>query len=286
MKIFLISPKNVYVAQRLQEEALKQGIELHTQDIKQVVKEDFAINPAEYDALYIRQAFTDLTRKMLPHELEDLVGLAARFKKAGKAVVDENICTGDIGRGKYQALLQLAEANIKIPHTRLLSEIDLDNKDMVYPLIAKWNFGSRAEHVFLIKDANQFAKISNKYPPEEILIQEYIKAEYEYKVFTVGYKSLPLVLRLPINHNKFLPDLRKPEVLSKEQAWEVVELAEKSSRILGRELAKTDILEAKGHLYILEVNRRPGFRYFEQKTKYNVAKDFINYVCQKAKDKL
>ena len=56
-------------------------------------------------------------------------------------------------------------------------------------------------------------------------------------------------------------------------------IAEKASKVLGRELSKIDILEDyMGKLYILEVNRFPGLKSFEELTGFNVAGEFVKYL--------
>lgn len=64
----------------------------------------------------------------------------------------------------------------------------------------------------------------------------------------------------------------------------VVALAERAARVLGRELAKVDILEdQRGNLFVLEVNRWPGFQNFEKLSGYNVAWEFVSYLQKKLK---
>ena len=64
----------------------------------------------------------------------------------------------------------------------------------------------------------------------------------------------------------------------------MIALAERAARVLGRELAKVDIIQdAEGELFILEVNRWPGFQNFEKLTGYNVAGEFVGYLQKKLK---
>lgn len=270
MKLLLISPANVYATERLSKESAKLGIALTTITVFDLAQLNYGINPVDFDALYIRQGHIEQKRKMALDQFTDLINLAQRFQEARKIVVDESMAQGDLGRGKQESLLRLAEQGIPVPAP--VRE---------FPLVAKWNYGSSAKHTFLITSDEEFRKIKLKYPVDQLLLQQFIAADYEYKVITVGYKSLPLVIKLKSNDNKFLPDFSGYEVLSSTDASEVVSLAERSSQILQRELAKVDILEADGQLYVLEVNRWPGFHHFEKTTGYNVAKDFLQYIQKK-----
>jgi hypothetical protein len=58
----------------------------------------------------------------------------------------------------------------------------------------------------------------------------------------------------------------------------IIQFAEQSSFVLKRELAKVDILESQGKFYILEVNRFPGLKSFEELTKYKVFMEFLRYL--------
>jgi glutathione synthase/RimK-type ligase-like ATP-grasp enzyme len=73
---------------------------------------------------------------------------------------------------------------------------------------------------------------------------------------------------------------KRDGVVGADKIKEIIQLAESASRLLGRELAKVDILESKGKLYILEVNRFPGLKSFEILTGHNTTKDFLGYLTK------
>lgn len=285
MKLLLISPQDVYATKRMVEEVDHQGIALTIMDIAELVERNYGIDPINFDALYIRQAYTEFQTRIPQNHLQGLVDLARRFQAAGKSVVDRTIAQGDIGRGKFEALQRLREQGMAIPQTRLLSAIP--ETELHFPLIAKWNYGFGAKHTYLIETLADLGPVRQKYASDQIMVQEFVRADFEYKAVTVGYKSLPVIIKLKTNHNRFLPDLNNYEALSAAAVPEVISLAEKAAQVLERELAKVDILEdGTGRLYVLEVNRWPGLWYFEQTTKYNVAASFLAYlggVCKKSK---
>jgi glutathione synthase/RimK-type ligase-like ATP-grasp enzyme len=80
----------------------------------------------------------------------------------------------------------------------------------------------------------------------------------------------------------FKADFGTREVILSDEYKNVVDLAETGSRVLGRELAKTDILEDyEGKFYILEVNRSPGLRDgFEEGLGVNVVRGFLEYLVR------
>ena len=155
----------------------------------------------------------------------------------------------------------------------------------------------KAKGTFLISSDKDLKRIPSDISKKEFMVQEYIGADYEYKVITVGYKALPIVLRFKFNkklgrvdftsHSFLLLDRGSPFIAWRKWGdlegggWEgvkkVVSIAEKASKTLGRELAKVDILEKAGKFYVLEVNRFPGLESFEKLTKYNAVREFLKY---------
>lgn len=272
--ILVISPKSVYFAKRLVKESKISNLECRIMDIQELVSCDFMINIEDFDVLYVRYPYLHGSPKYIP----SLIKLAQKFKKQGKLVVDSNITKGMIGEGKWVDYLVLKKAKITIPKTALLSKNTIPK---AWPFILKWIYGFKGKQVFLINNQSKFEEVYNKFPKGELLVQELLGAKYEYKVVTVGYKSLPVVLRFQIFGLGFRMNFEKYEVLKSKDAPLVVKLAQEASKVLGRELAKVDILESNGKLYILEVNRFPGLDSFEKLTKYNAVKDFLSYLQNK-----
>jgi len=312
--LLVISSKKVFAAKRMEQECRIQNTECRIMDVRDLVDCGFKVDIKQFDVLYVRSPYLSGSPKYIP----DIIKLAKKFKTAGKRVVDSSITEGKLGQGKWPDYQKLQNASLPIPATRLLSNYQLSTIN--YPLVLKWTYGFKAKNVFLVKNPEQLKKILPLHPKKEWLVQEFIKAEYEYKVVTVGYKALPVVLRFKIKDSGFRTDFNKAEViyyrrhsegvhkadlsaealakvqesqiqdkeiLRPESAWaqddavsEVIKIAEQSTRLLKRELAKVDILEAGGKLYILEVNRFPGLKSFEELTKYNVTKDFLSYLSR------
>ena len=270
--ILIISPKTTYAAKRLAEEAEVAGLELRVMSLEELVAVNFKLDINEYSVLYVRNPYLNGSPEYLPQ----VVDLAKQFKAAGKKVVDSNITEGKLGAGKWEDYQVLEKAGLLIPQTDLLSHYSLLTNH--YPLILKWIFGFKARNVFLVEDENQLTKLLPQHPQSEWLVQEFIKAEYEYKVITVGFKALPVVLRFGINENGFRTDFKKSDVVDAESIPQIIRLAELASKVLGRELSKVDILQKGNQFYILEVNRFPGLDTFEELTKYNVVKEFVKYL--------
>ncbi len=344
--ILVISSKKVYAAKRLREEAGIKNVELRIMsavggsasggnvgckimDVADLLACGFKVDLTLFDVLYIRDPYLNGS----PKYILQIIKLAKKFKRAGKRVVDSVIVDGELGQGKLVDYYKLREAGLPIPKTTCLNH-GRDLNKYGYPFILKWVYGFKAKNVFLINNQADLKAILSLHPKEEWLVQEFIKAEYEYKVITVGYKALPVVLRFKILDSGFRTDFdkynviqtpttpsasrppllkrggeaprlssdiprslssfsrRSPADLSAEalakveggkvvgvdKIKKIVQLAEQSSLLLSRELAKVDILESKGKFYILEVNRFPGLRSFEELTLFNVTAEFISYL--------
>ncbi len=267
----VISNKNSYASQRLEAEAENSGHQLDILDMESLLDRRFQIDPEPYRVLYIRDPYYRESARYLP----EIVKLARDFKAAGKRVVDAAIAEGALGRGKWEDYQKLTQEGLPIPQTGLLSA---EAAAEAFPFILKWNFGLRGRNVFLMRNPEDLLLKSRAHPQSEWLVQEFIRAEFEYKVVTVGYKSLPVVLKFAMNAKINRPDFKHYEVFASDAAAEIVSLAEAAARALGRELAKIDILESSGKFYILEVNRFPGLKSFEQLTKYNAIMGFLAYL--------
>lgn len=271
--ILLISPLKAYATRRLLEEArlMNAGIELV--DADQLAKQNFKIDIAKFNALFIRSAF--------PY-FNELKVLAQKLSLAKKYVVDNEFIASGFEVSKWHMYEQLKSADLPMPKTFKLFELGFDSNFKKFPLVLKWQYGFGGKFVHLVRTKDQFKKILAEYPKDQIIVQEYIEADFEYMVMIVGGKSLPKILKFqikkPINGQPFNYDPYKFFVLNAEINKQVVEIAEKAAMATGKELCKVDILQKGNKFYILEVNRCPSLLPFEPYTKLNVAKIYLDYI--------
>ncbi|PIR96163.1 MAG: hypothetical protein COT92_02505 [Candidatus Doudnabacteria bacterium CG10_big_fil_rev_8_21_14_0_10_42_18] len=268
--ILVISPKGYYATDRLSEEAKKAGVEFEAVDAGDLAKQNFKVDVKKYQLLFFRQGY--------PYA-KQIFDLAKKFIKAGKKVIDAPQILEDVIAGKWYSHQKLGTAGLAVPNTVLLEEAG----DIEYPVVVKWIYGLKGEQVFLIKNKQELELLSLKYPKDQLIVQQFIKADYEYKVITVGFRSVPSILKFKIDPSGFRINFENFEVIRKEDTLKICELAENASKALNRELAKVDILQKHEKLYILEVNRWPGLASFESLTKYNVSSEFIRYLSRTKK---
>lgn len=266
-RVLIITPRNAYATKRFLEEAIGLAVVVDCIDVHSLAQNAWRVDIAQYDCVWVRQVF--------PYYPE-VIGLAREFAKQGKGVIDSAIPKTGIEDNKYAMLVQLRAGGIPMPQTVLASERVV--AQMSYPCVLKWVYGFGARYVHFVENEKAFTVVSNQYQAKETMLQEYISAQYEYKVHTVGYRCIPWVVRYRIHPEKKVADLGSFQVFSPEQVPEVVSLAERASRLLQRELAKSDILECNGKLFLLEVNRTPGLEPVEKATGENVAQFFLQYI--------
>jgi glutathione synthase/RimK-type ligase-like ATP-grasp enzyme len=318
MSILLVSPKTAYATGRLLEEAGKLGVEIESFDVKELAEKNFEIDVSKYSALYVRQAnpyFTEiisLARKFKDAGKYVVDGeMILDGYETSKWEMYKQFLRGGVPIPKTESLISNClslttdglksspissmsfRANASEPRNRLakgsLRSVGCTpsvgmTPDMgceivsSYPYVLKWVYGSAGNGTHLVHNEEEFNTVIKTHPKEEWLVQEYIKPDFEYQVITVGYKAFGKVLKFRIQNDEFKIDLHRYSIMATEQVPEVVTLAEQSSKIMKRELAKTDIIEANGKLYVLETNRSPSLLPFEPYAKVSLAGEFLKYI--------
>ncbi len=227
-----------------------------------------------------------IMRSFMPHIGEALT-VARLFNEAGKVVVDKSLTEEGYSMSKMHDYLVLARNEIPIPDTWQFfdpDEVETLANQMGFPCILKGIHGSEGRHVHLVKDMTQLRRKMWQYQYGELLLQEYLPAEVDYRVMVVGYKALPLLVQRKPQPGEFRTNFEFNEEiipLPIEEFPELKRIAEAGAKVLKREFAGVDIRMRGNAPLILEVNRRPGFKGFEQATNLDVAGEFIKYVSSK-----
>lgn len=204
--ILVISSKNSCAAKRLIQESRVKNQELRVMDMAELVACNFKPK-FNFDVLYIRDPYLKASAKYLPK----IIKFAQRVSRLGVRVVDANITKGKIGEGKWKDYQVLKKTGARIPETKnfkyQISNIKSStNTPITHPFILKWIYGMGGKNTFLIHSARQFKKILLLHPISEWMVQEYIPADFEYKVICVGYKALPVILKIKFNKKTGRPD--------------------------------------------------------------------------------
>ncbi|OGU77657.1 MAG: hypothetical protein A2279_01305 [Stygiobacter sp. RIFOXYA12_FULL_38_9] len=285
IKILWLESGDLYTIRRGIESGKKRGIIVDCVDIldlKQSTENPSCIvfnnitNVVEsYDAIIIRT--------LMPY-ISEIITIARFFKDAGKVVVDQSLTDEGYALSKMHDYVLLSSSKVDVPRTFQsfdLSEIEKYADTLGFPCILKGIHGSEGRNVFKVDTIQQLRHTLWRYKPGEIMIQEFLPAEYDFRVITVGYKALPVMVRRKPQPGEFRTNFDfKEEVISikTDDFLDMKYLAEKAAQVLRREFSGVDIRYRNNTPLVLEANRRPGFKGFEEATGYDVAGSFIEYV--------
>ncbi len=284
---------------RLNEEAVKLGIELvwiKYSELK-VVGEKILFGETDvkdFDGWFFRAVGTEF-------EWSKLLQLYARKHKV--KIIDDYLMTeGPLRRFKSVMSWQLLDAGINYPKSAYIERVeDLETElgKWQFPVIVKLSQGGRhGMGTFFLKNISELRDLVERLEKRNesavemgkqvknyrgFLVQQYIKNDGDFRVMTVGYKCIggfkrqPKVERLVLNQSE-----GKSRGLV-EVPSDVAETAERAARVLGVEVAGTDLVRntEDGKVYIIEVNEAPQFKVFEKRTGVNVAKAILEHCKDK-----
>jgi len=284
---------------RMDEEAAKLGLELawiRYRELKVVGTDIFwgETNIKDFDGWYFRAVGTEL-------EWSKLLQFYAR--KHSIPVVDDYLLSeGPLRRFKSVMSWQLLDAGIKYPKSSFVESIsDLENelKNWEFPLIVKMSKGGRhGMGTFFLREFGDFKDLEEKLVSRVetteaegkkgvdlrgFLIQEYIANDGDFRVMTVGYKCIGGFKRMPKVEKLVLNQSEGSSVGLSEVPVKVAKVAEEAARVLGVEIAGTDLVISNktGEVYLIEVNEAPQFKVFEKRTKINAPRKILEYCINK-----
>ena len=152
-----------------------------------------------------------------------------------------------------------------------------------FPVIVKGSTTHKGKGVFLANTKEEIEKIikENKEMSPSFIIREFIPNDGDIRVFTVGYRAIGAMKRIP-PEGDFRSNISlggRGEKFDLSSRGDVKELAEKVSEVTKTEIAGVDIMLHKetNKPYILEVNPGPQFTGFEKYTRVNAAGEIVKY---------
>lgn len=284
---------------RFLEEAVDLGIELVPIKYRKLKLVDGKImfgktDLADFDGWYFRSVGSEL-------EWSKLLQFYAR--KHNIPVVDEYLMSeGPLRRFKSIMTWQLLEAGVNYPksaYVETIKDLKIELTKWEFPAIVKLSQGGRhGMGTFWIREMDDIEKLvhvlegrrekakekgEKQVPLRGFLIQEYIRNDGDYRVMTVGYKCIGGFKRQVKEEKLILNKSQGNSVAVKDLPADVVEIAEKAAKVLGVEVAGTDIIRdiESGKVYIVEVNEAPQFKVFEKRTKVKAARLILEYCKSK-----
>ena len=199
-----------------------------------------------------------------------------------------NICAD-----KYRTALRLADYGLTQPKTKLINDPEKSN-DIVkesgikFPLIMKTLRGSKGVGVLFVdseRGLDSIVQLIHKQDEDaDLLVQEYIKTDYDVRVHILGGKFLAAMKR-PVIEGDFRSNVSQG---SKPQNIKLTELeieeCLKASKAVGGYWTAVDFIPSRDRVkeppFMLEVNSSPGTEGIEDATGMNIAKDVIKHFAK------
>ena len=195
---------------------------------------------------------------------------------------------------KYRTALRLADYGLTQPQTKLINDHEksneiVDKSGIKFPLIMKTLRGSKGVGVLFVdspKGLDSIVQLIHKQDEDaDLLVQEYIKTDYDVRVHILGGKFLAAMKR-PVIEGDFRSNVSQGSEPEKIKLTELeIEESLKASKAVGGYWTAVDFIPSKNREkqppYMLEVNSSPGTEGIEDATKMNIAKEVINHFADK-----
>jgi len=241
----------------------------------------------EVGAMTVAVVRGSITRK------DSWLDLVSILERANATLVNPRT-TINICADKYRTALRLADYGLTQPQTKLISDPEKSNEQVEesgikFPLIMKTLRGSKGVGVLFVdspKGLDSIVQLIHKQDEDaDLLIQEYIKTEYDVRVHILGGKFLAAMKR-PVIEGDFRSNVSQGSEPENIKLTELeIEESLKASKAVGGYWTAVDFIPSKDRVnkapFMLEVNSSPGTEGIEDATKMNIAKEVIQHFAKK-----
>ena len=245
-------------------------------------------NEVTVDAVLLRCASYTTFGVTIVRLQEIAIGL--QFQYQGAICVNDPIAKF-IAHNKFISLQVLHHAGIPVPSTFLTWD-DLETRTHIFselglPLVIKIIEGTWGMGVMRVDTQESANSVMDalRGTGRHFLIQEYFRESKgtDIRALVVGGQVVASMKRVapPGEFRSNIHHGGRSEKVELDTAYE--ELAIRSARALGLDIAGIDILETKRGPVVLEVNPTPGLESIENITATNIAGTIIEYLESKAK---
>jgi len=274
MNILWIERPEYFTSQRARDAAVELGINVHVYGHVDMVYSTTGGLHSNTGVNLLELCDAVVIRNIASHVSEALT-IARLFADAGKPVFDPVLVQEGYAISKMHDYLLMTKAGLPVPRTVQTFTLPTD---WAFPYILKGVHGAQGKHVHLAHNQAEAEAIWAQYPPGALMLQEFLEARSDYRILVCMGKALPYVVeKIPLAGD-FRTNFAISETVIGHPAAnfpDFIRLAEESARLLKRNFTGVDIRTHNGQPYILEVNRSPGFKGFEQATGYHVAKHYL-----------
>jgi len=195
---------------------------------------------------------------------------------------------------KYRTSLRLADYGVKQPVTHLIndpenSEQAFENLNTQYPIILKTLRGSKGVGVLFVESSkalDSIVQLIHKQDEDaDLLLQEYIKTDYDARVLVLGNKVLSTMKR-PVIEGDFRSNVSQGSKPEKLELTELeIEESLKAAKAVNGLWTAVDFIPSKNRTkeppFIIEVNSSPGTEGMEEATGRNISKEILEFFSDK-----
>lgn len=198
--------------------------------------------------------------------------LAKYFQKRSISYID-SFHSFTRERGKLIQMFLLAINGLEIPKTYYSPVYDRKKifnaiKFLQLPIVIKLSNKDRGEGVFLAKNQREILKILAENQNEEMIFQEYIENEFDFRILVLGNKAALGEKRIRTDKNDFRNNAsrgaREEFFPSQKISKRMKEIAQQSSKVMQIEVCGVDIIKKENKLFVIEVNFSPSFTLNEE----------------------
>ncbi len=203
----------------------------------------------------------------------------------------------EIAIDKFRTLYLLTLSGIPTPLTlvceseyRAVENLDVFNASsiVVKPLFGSRGFGVfklRSRHIIEMRDLVWRVSFYLTASKAVLLLQEYLRHRgTDYRLLVVGNRVVAHMMRRARASWKTNVSQGGEPVKTCRLDPEVEDLAMRSCRVIGCEIAGVDIVETEsGEKFVLELNTQPGWRGIQSVTDVDIAREIVKFLREKAK---
>ena len=219
--------------------------------------------------------------------------IVSRLEKHNVCVINSrqtiNVCAD-----KYRTSLRLSDNGIRQPKSVLITDPEnvietYESLDEKFPIIMKTLRGSKGVGVLFIESEralDSIVQLINKQDENaDLLLQQYIKTDWDARVLVLGGKVLASMKR-PVIEGDFRSNVSQGSKPQKLQLTELeIEESLKAAKAVNGVWTAVDFIPAKNRdkepPFIIEVNSSPGTEGIEEASGMNISKEIIKHFVDK-----
>lgn len=216
--------------------------------------------------------------------------ISSMLEKCGMRLFNSHYAV-EVCDDKMVTSIELSNHNIPMPITlpgllcydfqEEVRDETLDNieKKLCYPLIVKTSYGSLGKGVYKADNREQLEFIAKELKCKSHLFQQFIETSFgkDIRVIIIGGKFVAAMIRQ--SNGDFRSNLELGGIgTSIIPPNEVIEMCEKTAKILKLDYCGIDVLFGDNKYYVCEVNSNAFFGGIEKVTGINIAEKYAEYI--------